>query len=341
MKLLPLLLASLLWVQAAAAPTQDWKVTPDPSWDACFQRTQGWNGADGAYSVGLAGGWTGWLFSDTMVGTVNPDGSRSPDNRFLHNSWARIEGQRPANSVFSSDELIGADSNWYWVYQPVLEKDHRGYLFLGEFTIGEGPEGLNFRQVGTCLAQLDWRGDAPIVSGLLPVPYFREQPAVNFGAAVIHDDQWIYVYGTRDFTTRKEVLLARVPQGHVDQFERWQFWPDWSDSLDDAKPLLKEASNEFSVFWKDSEVRLLTQVGNEVRLYRSSSPSEPFSESVVLQKLPQEDSVMTYNAKAHPEMGWPLLITYNRNALPPELIMKKADRYRPRCLRLSHDPWLP
>ncbi|MBN9414415.1 hypothetical protein ABS71_08725 [bacterium SCN 62-11] len=331
--LLGLLLSTGLWAQPLAQP--------DRAWDRVFQRLRGWNGADGAYSVGLRGGWTGWLFSDTFVGKIAADGSRH-SSHFLHNSWARIHGSRPSVNFFSSQELAHSDgANWFWVYQPVLDSGQQGWLFLGEFaTTPDGPEGLNFQQVGTWLAPLDWSGNAPKLGKKLRVPHFEAKPALNFGAAVLADPDFFYVYGTRDFGDHKEVMLARVPGGELDNFSAWQFWPGWGRSLATARPILTEASNELSVFRHRNEVRLLTQVGSEVRLYRGKTPDK-FSEFAVVARLPEEDGVSTYNAKAHPELGWPLLITYNRNAFPPERVMEKADRYRPRCLTLAKDPWLP
>ncbi|MBS2038015.1 DUF5005 domain-containing protein [bacterium] len=313
---------------------------PDPEWDAVFQRNRGWNGADGAYSVLLNGGWTGWLFSDTFVGPVDPDGSRK-DNAFIHNSWARIESLRPTVNLFSNREVYSnpTSPNAYWVYQPVLDSGQKGWIFFGEFSFSkEGPEGLNFKQVGNWLAPLDWSGTAPKVGKPLAIPHFQAQPALNFGAAVLEEADYFWVYGTRDYGDHKELLLARVPGGQLDDFASWEFWPHWSHDVNSAQPLLKQVSNELSVFRVDKEFRLLTQVGTEVRYYRGLNPDR-FEDFKVIAQLEEEDGVMTYNAKAHPELGWPLLITYNRNAFPPQLVLDKADRYRPRCLRLDKDPW--
>lgn len=331
------MIRSLLLVALAAAA---WGQTPDPTWDSVFQRKQGWNGADGAYSVQLDGGWTGWLFSDTFVGRVAADGSRH-DSKFIHNSWARIHRDRPGINLFGVKEMVSRVGSWFWVYQPVLDARQKGWLFLGEFaTSPEGPEGLNFQQVGTSLCSLDWSGTEPLLGPPLKVPHFEPKPALNFGAAVLTGPDYSWIYGTRDFGDHKEVLLARVESGKLDNFGAWEFYPDWSHDLKQAKPLLPQASNELSVYWHRGEARLLTQVGSEIWLHRGKSPWE-FGEPVVVARLPEVDGVFPYNAKAHPEMGWPLLITYNRNAFPPERVMEKADRYRPGCLRLEKDPWLP
>lgn len=340
----------LLWVLLGHAWGDDpkWKVTSDPTWDACFQRSFGWNGADGAYSIDLGGGWSGWLFSDTFVGRVEEDGSRPADSLFLHNTWARIHRNRPSLAIFSSRPLVhGPEKNWFWVYQPWLNAQRQGYLFLGEFsTTPDGPEGLNFAQVGTSLVPLDWTRLQPRLGQPVAVPHYRGQPApLNWGATLLEHGDWLYIYATRDFGTRKEVLVARSPARRPDDFGNWQFFDgqDWTSDVDLARPILGEASNEFSVYARGKEFRLLTQVGDEIRLYRGQRPEGPYLESVVLYKIGDTSTpgVLTYNAKAHPYTGDPMLITYNRNAFPPELVMKTADFYRPRCLRLHGDPWLP
>ena len=43
---------------------------PAPELDALFQRTNGWIGADGDYSIQMSGRTTLWLFGDTVIGQV-------------------------------------------------------------------------------------------------------------------------------------------------------------------------------------------------------------------------------------------------------------------------------
>lgn len=336
-------LASLpLWLALPANAEPAWKVTPDPRWDRVFQRNHGWNGADGAFSVALPDGWSGWLFSDTLVGPVLSDGSRQSDNLFLHNSWARIKGKEPENCHFSVEEFATAPSpNWFWIGHPQLDSNARGHVFLLEISSAEGPEGWNFQQVGTWLARLDWSGFQPRLGDLIPLRHFRPNPPLYFGAAMLEDRDWTYIYGTRDYHKHKEVVLARVPRGRLENQDEWEFWPDWSPDPERSGAFLPDGSNEFSAYWHRGEARLLIQVNDQILLYRLQRPDQVVGSPVVLARVPGQDSVWTYNAKAHPELGWPLLITYNRNAFPPDLVMKKADRYRPRCLRLNQDPWLP
>lgn len=346
-------LACLLSVllTAPVCLAQEWSVKEDPAWDRVFRRTQGWTGADGAYSVPLRGPWSGWLFSDTFVGLVARNGSLSPGFQFLHNSWARLSNVQPGVQLFSTRQLVHpvAKSQWYWVYQPVLNPaTQQGWMFLGEFgATKDGPEGLNFAQTGSAMVSLDWRGEQPVIGKLRKVPFFRTQPApTHFGAAAVSDDTWLYIYGTRDFGVRKELVLARAPRATPEEFFRWEFWSSigWNSRSEAVLPLLSETSNELSVYRRGGEYRLLHQVGNDVRLHRSEAPEGPWSDPVVVYRIQTEAPGTAYNAKAHPHIvdrRGGMLITYNTNAFPPEKVLEKADRYRPRCVRLYGDPWGP
>ena len=84
MSILPLLAA--LELCAGAEPAG--KAAPE--WDALFQRSAGWTGADGAYSIQLSADTTLWLFSDTFVGRVK-DGKRL-DTCMINNSIALQRG---------------------------------------------------------------------------------------------------------------------------------------------------------------------------------------------------------------------------------------------------------
>jgi hypothetical protein len=44
-----------------------------------------WTGGDSTASVPMSDGTTVWLFSDTMLGTVNPDGSRDRATPMIRN----------------------------------------------------------------------------------------------------------------------------------------------------------------------------------------------------------------------------------------------------------------
>ncbi|MCX7670756.1 MAG: hypothetical protein N2439_11875, partial [Anaerolineae bacterium] len=72
-----LMLAAVVLLAPAERPAVV-KAEPAPDLEALFRRTDGWIGADGAFSVRVSDQRTLWLFSDTWVGTIR-DGKRQPE----------------------------------------------------------------------------------------------------------------------------------------------------------------------------------------------------------------------------------------------------------------------
>jgi len=72
--------------QSAAEATVP-PVRSDESWNAVFDRRDGWTGADVAGSVDLGDGRILWLFGDTWIGSIR-DGKRMPGSRMVNNSIA-------------------------------------------------------------------------------------------------------------------------------------------------------------------------------------------------------------------------------------------------------------
>jgi hypothetical protein len=59
-----------LTLAMACAPRPDVAVDILPGYEALFQKTEGWTGADGVYSVALAEDTILWLFGDTFIGQI-------------------------------------------------------------------------------------------------------------------------------------------------------------------------------------------------------------------------------------------------------------------------------
>ena len=100
---------------AQAQPQAD----PETLLNAYSNTGKGWTGGDTTYSVKLSGGRTVWIFSDTFLGPVNPDGSRPTTTPFINNSFVvqrggsvkTVTGGTPANPT----ALVPPPANgWYW-----------------------------------------------------------------------------------------------------------------------------------------------------------------------------------------------------------------------------------
>ncbi len=97
---------------------------------ASARRPQDFTGGDGTYSIPLTDGRTAWLFGDSFVGGVQPDGTRSHDpttfvrnsivfqdgDRFQlatgHEDGVRVDAARPPGMAENRNGL-GPDQ-WYW-----------------------------------------------------------------------------------------------------------------------------------------------------------------------------------------------------------------------------------
>ena len=314
----------------------------DQHYTALFDRSEGWLGADGAYSVPLGDGRTLWLFSDTLVGHKG-----QPDSiTMLHNSLAL---EQSGNLAFDARQLFTPPDGkgWFWVYQGYTVKPDECWVFLGQFKQAPGPAGFDFAFVGSWLAHLSVPTKGlPRVLEYQPLPHWPTfaggKADIHFGTASLVKDGYLYIYGTADRGGYdKQLLVARAPLQDWRSVAGWSFYAGnqtWSKECAQARPLVPTVSNELSLFRDDQEYTLVTQVVDDILLYRAENPWGPFLPAGKLGHVEEkEPGVITYNAKAHPHLRdaqgrW--LITYNRNAPPLERVKADPSIYRPQFFRL-------
>ena len=80
----------------ASASLPRYSVETLPEYDALFTRTEGWTGADAAYSVALADDVTLWLYGDTWIGDV-VDGKHK-GAKMVNNTVALQRGKDPTTA---------------------------------------------------------------------------------------------------------------------------------------------------------------------------------------------------------------------------------------------------
>ena len=258
-----------VWANLGGLKIDRMKTLPPPArrdqqYQDSFKRSEGWLGADGAYSLPLSAERTLWVFSDTVAG--QPGGPIS----MTHNSLAL---ETPDGFEFSEKQAFTPPDGrgWFWVYDgaPARQEDHQ-QLFLGRFENAPGPEGFNFRFVDTWLADVktgDHVGQVEVtayrkLSELLPGLRGSEGAALHFGAALCEDEQYRYVYGTQDFGWSKQLVLARVPRGDdlLASDHHWEVFQEggWGPPgpvipLKDGAGKALEVANELSVFRRQGE----------------------------------------------------------------------------------------
>lgn len=74
----------------------DFAVADAPSWEAVFQRTEGWTGADGINTADLLDGRILWIFGDTWIGDIQQV-RHAPNSGLVNNTLAVHEKPNTVN----------------------------------------------------------------------------------------------------------------------------------------------------------------------------------------------------------------------------------------------------
>ena len=298
-----------------------------------------WTGADSAYSVKLPGGKIAWIYSDTFLGTVNPDHSRPMDSPFIHNSIIVDDHGTlttytggTADAPESLVHVEGGDEaqNWYWFGDATVEGKHLRVMLL-EFE-KTGPGNFDFAFAGTAIASFSLKDMA--FEGITALP----ESGVQWASAIYEDGKYTYVYGVEDLQAQKFAHLARVRSGQLTT-SAWEYLGEsgWVSDPTASKRILEGVANEFSVTKFQGRYTLVTGDATEILsskivMYRSTSLEGPFEGKTVLYSTPETSgNVFTYNAKAHPELGngHTLNISYNVNSFDTNDVYLDVDNYRP------------
>jgi len=312
----------------------------------------GVTGSDGYYSVLLPDGRNVWIFGDSFLGKVNPDGSRekrSPvfirnafavqDGDSLHSLYQVIDGWEssmviPPNAVKGTE--FSEDSLWYWPGDGFIEND-KLKVFMTSFYQAE-PGGWGFRWTGANVATFSLPEIQLEKIEHLEYPNLEE---IHWGHAVCDEaPDYTYIYGTGN----KLPYVARVPKGNV--VSPWEFYTgtEWVSDSRLAKPMTNfKGSEQFSVIKLKDKYVLLTQSGDflESSLYSATSdlPYTGWSKEKELYKLaplkPVKD-LFAYNPVAHPQFteNEELLISYCVNSFNLEDLFEDASKYRPVFIRV-------
>ncbi|MEU8222280.1 DUF4185 domain-containing protein [Kribbella sp. NPDC048915] len=331
-------------VQKTWTATATPHAAPESLLNAYSDTGRGWTGADSTYSVPLRGGRTAWVFSDTFLGPVNPDGSRPTTAPFLNNSFVvqkgdkltTVTGGTPSNPT----ALVPPPSNgWYWFGAAQTSNAGRNLDVVA----------LRFEKTGS--GQWDWRWASNYLArfdstslklkSLTPLP---SGGGVQWSGWLQRDGGYTYVYGVEDLGAAKYQHVARV-RGDDLTAKPWEYWTGsgWSPDESASVRTLQGVANEHSVTrWKDGYL-LVTHDTNElfskrVLGYFSCSPTGPWVNPVELYQTPETGgNIITYNSHEHPDLrrGTSLLVSYNVNSLVSDELYDDVSIYRPRFVSVT------
>ncbi len=336
--------------------------TPDTSFDTFFtQNGPGWTGADGTYSVLLPNGQNLWVWSDSYIGTVNPQTRLRSGYLFQAHNSLTIQDQT-ANTLttvgYPKTSSYFAPSNsadWFWPGDSmVIEKSPGVYVIKVLLLEWTG----TFQFVGDSVATVVY----PSMKIQSIQPIALQDLSIEWGTRIFKVGAYFYLYGIKDpGTANKLPYVARFSTlSALTDASQWQFWSAtshaWVSGQSNATPMagVPAITNEYSVHRLNAATGpfyLMTGMDPQnppfpgweyVTTYYSCTPQGPWTTRTVVYTTPETGApgcsvgvLDTYNPKAHPEFpsSAGILVSYNVNAVNSKDLIC-ADDYKPRFIRV-------
>lgn len=339
---------------------------PSTEWDDLFQRTSGWLGADGAYSVVLTGDKSLWLFSDTFIGDVHPESNQFRQFTMVNQSMATLKGNKPNPDKMEfiyghkdNKTTTNLLENNAWLQDGIMINNH---VYLTAYQIGN-----DAKPITTDLIRIPIEGGNPNLSAYqtqsdVPLMIRDNKHLTLFGIGMLDNtsvnapkqDDYLYIYGYREVleSSEKALVVARVKKSHYTDLSKWRFWdgkrwnPDIETTQTDQATLTTRISAELSVVpitsgvYQGKYMLIYTKdvISGIMEYAISDSPSGPFTQATPFYTCPEKNKskdVFCYNAKAHPHLSktGQLLISYNVNQMGS--FPKTNDVYRPRFVSID------
>ena len=329
-----------------------------PDWSSQFENTNGWIGSDAAYSIPLSDSKTLWLFGDTWIGEVS-DGKRHHP-KMINNSIALQSRHAQPGFFYRTNSLGEAESfvkpkeggGFFWPFHGA--RTSKGlFIFLHQLKTTESNSAFGFKVFGEWLAVIDNPGDEiarwRIDQKRFPFATFSEKETVTFGAAVLQDKGFIYIYGNSSPKEKAQsrMILARVGENKLGDFAQWRFFSNgkWEKNFHEATAVWSEAVSEASVSFLPALKKFVAihsqGIWGKIVLRTADSPAGPWSEPLLVYQCPEmkiSDKIFCYAGKAHPELATKsneLVVTYAANSFNFWDVLNDARLYWPRFIRVE------
>ena len=342
---------------ADCQPTVEPSVSVDSTLDSLFsgQTGPGWIGGDATYSTTLPGGAESFVFSDTLVGTVQTNGTATltgmPHNSelvgALPNLSADFGGTSGAPQTLIPNSAGDGDS---WQISSTYVEDGRQLVFVNQFAPVSGSLFDSYTgQSGIAVLSLP-AGGMPSYTSVTPVP---TDPYTQWGIATFTSDGYMYIYGSDiNFAANAfyGMKVARVPVGESLNTNKWTYW--------NGNQWVAGEANAVPVVTSDVLTGVLAQNGGSgfvavsvpggvyddstVDLSYACSPQGPWSSPQAVYTIPevyQYQDEIAYIPTVHPELSeaGTLVISYNVNStIGLSALEQNVHLYQPRFLQLSN-----
>jgi hypothetical protein len=361
--LLILFASTLAHAQSCQLPPVPGQATPDSTFDTLvMQNGPGWTGGDGTYSLKLPNGTDLWIWSDSFIGTVNPQTRMRSGWLFTAHNVLTV--QTPGNQIMStvayppqttSYFVPTNTNNWFWPGDGIVVETSPGvYKVLVVLLEWTG----NFSFQGNSLATLSY----PSLSIDSIVPITLPDLTIEWGAQLQKLGDYLYLYGIQDPGTWQKLPYVARMSSYADLTNpaSWEYWSatanGWVATQAEATPLegIPAITNEYSVTRHSTAAgAFYVMTGMEtwsppypgwknIVTYYSCSPVGPWRNQIIVYVTPESGApgcsvgtLYTYNPKDHPEFvdSSGLLVSYNVNTSDSQ-DQVCANDYMPRFVRV-------
>jgi hypothetical protein len=333
-----------------------------------FNYTQGWLGADDAYSVPLSPGKSVWLFGDTFVGGENTQ-LRSQAKTMVRNSigisicrpnadckmsyfWHQHSAPKP-RSFFDT----GTDDLWYWPLDGFSEGET---LYVALLAVRNKPDAkpsdaFGFEIAGTKLAIVSNRHTSPdkwhiAIHDLTDAHLWA-------GVSILRDGDYVIWYTqVSEGEGRGYMTAIRIPPNKMAApSSAWEYLRkdgQWVPGLphDDAMHLIDQPISEMSVRFHPSIHKWVAlSTGPEFPSARAvarlaESPLGPWSAPQTIFEFPEmktgtpgyDKDIFCYAVKEHVEFNnGKFALTYACNSMVLSKTVADMDIYRPKVVALD------
>ena len=341
------------------------RVKIDTDYDELFTRTKGWTGGDIAHTVPLSDSMTLWLFGDTWIGKVK--NNRHVNSKMISNSVA-IQYGKAANKknlrfyyktidgkpapLFTPDDGNGQ----FWLDRGGIKAKNDLYLLASQIVKLENDTSVSgWKSIGNWILKIDNAIDEPDKWSYktFRIPFFlnTDETQIDFGIPQFIKDGHIYIYGCEFLKKENEryMLLARVPEGQILNFEAWEFFSkgQWEKDFRNADRLCNHFGAEYSVSYHpflNKYITVYTELGEseKIMLRTSANTEGPWSEQVEVYRAPEPNrskNYFCYAGRSHIELSGSkdLLISYVCNSWDFWEMAADARIYRPRFIRIEFE----
>jgi hypothetical protein len=202
-----------------------------------------WASADESVPIDLPDGRVVWVFDDTSVGHVLPDGTLDPSNTLASNSFVVQNGAcftpMLGGAPLARTSLIPSPgpNEWYWPTSGGVDTANNQLLVFALHVLRNGPNSLDFTILDVRVATFSLPGLT--LQSIQPLPFATSSLA--YASTSFYDrtnadptQRDVYAY----VSNHRNAYVARTPVAEV-LTGPWQFWngTGWSSDATKAAPM--------------------------------------------------------------------------------------------------------